>query len=120
MKPVLFLAALALAAGAATLVEARPARCVITEGGRTIIRGPCEFHADGGGSFWVDGGRNERPLAGEIAQVSVTVTSRGRGEARSLTNHPGGQVSNGRWGEVVRSRSDPACWVGSDFRICVY
>jgi hypothetical protein len=120
MKTALFLSALALAAAAATFAEARPARCVITNEGRTVIRGPCEFHASRGGSFWVDGGRNQEPLAGEVAQVSVSVSSRGRGQARSLTTHPGGYVTNGVWGDVARSRSDPACWVGSGFRICVY
>jgi hypothetical protein len=120
MKTAIFITTLALAAAAATMAEARPARCVITEGGRTVIRGPCEFHLDRGGSFWVDGGRNQERLVGEIDQVSVTMTSRGRGEARSLTVHRGGYVSNSVWGDATRSRSDPACWVGSDFRICVY
>ena len=122
MRTAFFLAALAFVAATATLAEARPARCVITDAGGTVYRGPCEFRSERGGSFWVEGGPNQEYLTRDIAQVSVALTSRDRGEARSLNRLRNGPLtmSNTRWGDVRRSRRDPACWIGTDFRICVY
>lgn len=96
--------------------EGRNARCLI-ESGAERYEGPCLFNAERGGSFFVrraDGA----VLLGEITDVSVVLTGRGRAEVRGLTT--GG--INSRWGPALRSDEDKACWVAEDgyFRVCAY
>lgn len=107
-------AALAVA-GSAALAKPRSARCAISGGAETPYKGPCRFEAEKGGSFTVTpAGR--RTFMGDVTSVSVYLVGSGQAEVRGLTT---GGV-NSRWGEARRSRRDPACWDGSDFRVCVY
>jgi hypothetical protein len=108
------LAAAAFAAFAATPAAARPARCVVHSTGAPVWRGACDFIPDGGGSFYIDPARGRFP--GGISDISVSLIRPGVAEVRGLT----GDGINSRWGEARRSRRDPACWVGSDFSVCVY
>jgi len=98
------------------------ARCVISNNSDGVfLNGPCLFDADRDGSFVIS------PVKGTflvpqddespgITQISLDVERRGRGEVRGLT----GAGMNSRWGPATRSAKDRACWVGEDFRLCVY
>ena len=114
MRVALAAFAFGLAVLAATPALARPARCVITAAGERAWRGPCDFMADGGGSFGIRPTRGHFPDG--IDLISVSLIRPGVADVRGLT--PDGV--NSRWGEARRSRRDRACWVGEDFSICVY
>ncbi|MCQ4191210.1 hypothetical protein [Methylocystis suflitae] len=93
---------------------ARPARCVVVSNGAQAFNGQCEFSAENGGSFSITPvGKSTFDGA---TVISVSVTLPGVAEVRGLTR----DGINSRWGEAKRSKTDPACWVGSDFKICVY
>jgi hypothetical protein len=94
------------------IAEARPVRCVIT--GSVQYAGKCDF-IDGGGSFSLSPiGRASFP--GGINPLSVGIDAPGVAEVRGLTR----DGINSLWGEARRSKNVPACWEGSDFRICAY
>jgi hypothetical protein len=115
MKTPLLVAAAAAAFFATPAPAAnRIARCVIASAGARTWRGPCRFIPDGGGSFAVAPVRGHFP--DDVDDISVSIVSPGLAEVRGLT--PDG--INSRWGEARRSRRDRACWVGSDFSVCVY
>lgn len=96
----------------------RTAQCLITnnEDG-PLLDGPCLFEAGSAGSFSLE--TAESPGGGDLVpgvySLSLTVTSKGEGYVRGLTS----DGTNSMWGEVERSKSDPACWEGSDFSVCV-
>jgi hypothetical protein len=116
MKAALALAALAVSVPLA-VVHAKPvaARCVISNTGEKPYSGPCSFLPEGKGSFSLDPiGR--RAFSGGIESVSVSITGPGEAEISGLTT----SGINSRWGPARRSRRDPACWDGGDFRVCVY
>ncbi|MBM3564125.1 MAG: hypothetical protein FJX16_08475 [Alphaproteobacteria bacterium] len=116
MKKIAALIALIIIAQPILLQEAaaRPARCVVLGNGMTPYRGTCNFMPDDGGSFAVE------PIGksgfDSVTMVSVAIVSPGVAEVRGLTR----DGINSRWGEAKRSKADRACWVGSDFKICVY
>ena len=128
MKPILtlaaFIVALATAVFAAvagialstTQAEAkpRPARCVIDAAGAPRWSGACRFDAQRGGSFTITPPRGH--FQNHVASISVSIVRPGLAEVRGLT-HAG---INSRWGQARRSPRDRACWVGSDFSVCVY
>ena len=91
---------------------ARPVRCVIT--GSVAYKGKCDFTNSGASFSIAPIGRDSFP--GGINPVNVAIVSPGVAEVRGLTR----EGINSRWGEARRSKSDPACWQGSDFRICAY
>lgn len=110
----MFALMLALSAAATPAAPEKTARCVITTNDATY-RGPCRFVSERGGHFSVRKvGRGT--ILPNITDVSVYVLSPGRADVRGLTT----DGINSRWGSATRSRQDPACWVGSDFRICAY
>ena len=92
--------------------HARPVRCVLT--GSIPYTGKCDFtHA--GASFSLSPiGRASFPDG--VNPVSVAIVAPGVAEVHGLTR----EGINSRWGEAHRSKRDPACWEGSDFRICAY
>ena len=121
MKPILAFAAAGLALTAATafiVAEAeakpRPARCVIDAAGASRWSGACQFDAERGGSFTITPPRGH--FQNRVTSISVSIVRPGLAEVRGVT-HAG---INSRWGEARRSPRDRACWVGSDFSICVY
>ena len=80
-------------------------------------RGKCRFVVEKGGSFSLSHpNRQGQPLFSEITDVSVYIVARNQAEVRGLTT----AGINSRWGEAVRSRRNPACWVGSDFEVCAW
>ncbi len=93
---------------------AKPARCVIQSGTAKYV-GPCQFHAEKGGSFSLD---PVKPKTHFWGATVLTIAMRGDGsaEVRGLTD----DGINSMWGSVRRSRKDPACWVGLDLKICAY
>lgn len=93
---------------------ARPARCVVNSAGAAAYNGKCEFSSETGGSFSIMA--TGKPAFNGATVISVSVTLPGVAEVRGLTR----DGINSRWGEAKRSKEDPACWVGSDFKICVY
>lgn len=94
------------------IAEARPVRCVIT--GSVQYAGKCDFIGSGGSFSLSPIGRASFP--GGINPLSVAIDTPGVAEVRGLTR----DGINSRWGEARRSKKDPACWEGSDFRICAY
>ena len=117
--PTLTAAALALTAATAVLVsqaEAKPraARCVVDAAGAPRWSGPCSFAPERGGSFTVTPRRGR--LFNGTTSISVTVIRPGVAEVRGMT----ALGVNSRWGQATRSRRDGACWIGSDFSVCVY
>ena len=108
--------ALIVAAQSVLLLDAsaRPAKCVVIGNGMTPYRGTCKFTPDNGGSFAI--APIGKPGFDGVTLVSVAIVSPGVAEVRGLTR----DGINSRWGEAKRSKTDPACWVGGDFKICVY
>ena len=99
--------------GPVPMAEAKPAHCVVESGPGYV--GPCTFSRFGGnGSFTLS--RPKQPILPNITTISVTMTRPGEAEVRGLTTWG----VNSRWGSATRSRSDAACWLGTDFRICAY
>lgn len=94
--------------------QAKVARCDVSTSGETY-KGPCEFSAFEKGSFSIDPLIKGKKILGAIS-VAVWIVEPGVAEVRGLTPHG----INSRWGEARRSRSNKACWLGSDFKICVY
>jgi len=109
----LLVTAIVLAAPPA-VARSKPASCQIASEGRVQFSGRCRFTAERGGSFSLGPLRGRSRLYGSILSVSVTLVGRGVAEVRGLTT--GG--INSRWGRAVRSKRDPACWVGRGFRVC--
>jgi hypothetical protein len=108
------LAALIIAEGPA---QARPreAQCLVKAAGARDYRGPCRFSPEKRGSFTIEPvGR--RAFGNGVTSISASMVSPGVAEVRGLT----GEGINSRWGEARRSKRDRACWLGSDFSICVY
>lgn len=111
-----FILAIGLIALIAAPAAAKPrgARCVISGEGSAVWRGPCIFDAERNGSFSISPSRGS--FSGGIGEISVSIVRPGVAEVRGLT----ADGINSRWGEARRSRRDPACWVSSDFSVCVY
>jgi len=95
---------------AASVAEARPARCVITTADDSW-EGACDFQAESDGSFAISPMSGAFP--GGVSDITVSITEPGVAEVRGLTS----RGVNSRWGEA---RRDGACWVGEDFSVCAY
>lgn len=100
---------------AAVVAAPRPARCVVASAGEATWQGPCRFEAERGGSFTVTPAQ-AGSFAGGIQVISLTILEPDVGDVRGLTR----DGINSRWGAARRSTRDRACWVGSDFSLCVY
>ena len=111
----LSLAVAVLIAPPQATAKPKTALCRIESGGSLKYNGRCRFTPERGGSFTIGPVRGQGPLYRGVLVISVSIIRRGVAEVRGLT----GAGINSRWGRAVRSRRNPACWVGSDFRICV-
>ena len=103
------------------IADAKTARCVVKQHGSTSYSGKCEFGKHRDGTFWIrkqSGTIHPKfpVILPSIHQIAVYVISPGKAEVRGLTING----NNSRWGSAVRSKKDPACWIGSDFEICAY
>ncbi|HEX5181957.1 MAG TPA: hypothetical protein VFW19_02275 [Allosphingosinicella sp.] len=115
MKKLILVAAAMAALPFAAHAKPAPARCVVASAGEKPYSGPCSFLSEGKGSFDIaPAGR--RVFSGEVTGVTVSVTGPGTAEVSGLTT----SGVESRWGIAHRSRHDPACWEGEDFRVCVY
>ena len=117
MKPAAgaaLLLALASAAPALGETKVRVVDCRIESASKVEVSGKCRFIPDDGGTFTLENADQDKPLYGEILMVTVAIVSPGKAEVRGLTK----AGINSRWGEATRSTRDPACWDGSDFKIC--
>ena len=98
-----------------TDAQAKVARCDVSDSSGGSYKGPCEFSAFEKGSFSIEPLIKGKKILGATI-VSVWIVEPGVAEVRGLTPHG----LNSRWGEARRSTSNKACWLGSDFTICVY
>ena len=114
MKSLILIVAL-IAAVIPTPANAKDARCVIRQQGKVAFSGACIFDQEKDGSFFVRR-HDTKPILTNIIDVSVTIISDGVAEVRGLTT----DGINSRWGRAIRSKTDAACWTGSDFEICAY
>ena len=108
------LAVLLIPEGAAQ-AKPRDAQCLVKSAGAPDYRGPCRFTPEERGAFTIEPARR-RSFANGITTISASMVAPGLAEVRGLTR----EGVNSRWGEARRSRRDRACWLGSDFSICVY
>lgn len=90
------------------------AKCNVSNSYGEAYRGSCKFTAYEKGSFTIEPSKRGDLILGSD-MVSLWITEPGLGEVRGTTPEGG----NSRWGEAERSSQNRACWVGSDFRICV-
>ncbi|MBN2824221.1 MAG: hypothetical protein JXQ76_02770 [Campylobacterales bacterium] len=97
-----------------SLLLAKSALCTVESNHQIEFHGNCDFQSEQGGSFSIAQFNPNQPLYGPILSVSVYIVQRGIAEVRGLTT----DGINSRWGEARRSQDDPACWIGSDFKIC--
>ena len=116
MKSLIAAAVISLVVAAAP-VEAKPRRasCVVRSAGAAAYRGPCNFLPEEKGSFSI-APIGRRSFQNGVSSIGVWIVSPGVAEVRGLTR----DGINSRWGEARRSRRNRACWLGSDFSICVY
>lgn len=112
----LLAAAMSATAPAPADARTKAAACQIDSQGAVKFKGRCRFAAGRGGSFSLSRVNGSGALYGSILTVNVTVVGRGVAEVRGLTR----AGNNSRWGRATRSKRDPACWVGSDFRVCAW
>lgn len=107
-------ATLGLAVAAPSFATGKYAGCYVEKNGRVITRGECTFHANGPrGSFQISGDY-KADLGRGVSYVDVKIGRPGAGVAYA-------RLANGRyvrWGAVVRSNADRACWVGAGLNIC--
>jgi hypothetical protein len=96
--------------------KSRVVSCRIESSGKLQFKGRCLFTSDTNGSFSLGSVGKPGRFFRTILSVNVYVVKRGVAEVRGLTKHG----INSRWGPAMRSKRDPACWVGSDFRICAW
>lgn len=107
-------AILALFCGLAALsssVEAKTARCDITsKANNARYQGPCDFNPSKGGSFELGVPDEAAEKLETMFPVYVEVTAPGRG-----------LLSIYKWSDSIRrDPKQPACWVNTSYRICVY
>lgn len=95
--------------------EAKDARCLIKQNGSIAYSGSCQFRLGEGGSFSISR-HDGKHILPSITDIFVYIVSPGIAEVRGLTING----NNSRWGSAMRSKKDPACWMGSDFEICAY
>lgn len=90
------------------------ADCRIESAGKVDFNGKCRFTPDGASGSFSLSRDGQGALYGTILAVTVVVVSPGVAEVRGLTR----DGINSRWGEAKRSAQEPACWLGSDFKVC--
>jgi hypothetical protein len=107
--------AVLIVAGGAAEAKPRDARCSVKTAGAPDYQGPCRFSPEEKGSFTIEP-KGRRAFANGVTSISIWMVSAGIAEVRGLTR----DGINSRWGEARRSKRDRACWLGSDFSVCVY
>ncbi|MCS4298907.1 MULTISPECIES: hypothetical protein [Acinetobacter] len=94
--------------------KAKSAVCQIDEGGKIRYKGKCNFEPQGGGSFYISHPNITQKL--KVAGLTVMIEKKDQAIVEATKLSGGGSI----WGEAYRSQQQKACWVGSDFKICVW
>lgn len=94
--------------------KAKQANCNVSNSYGESYKATCKFTMYENGSFTIEPSKQGDLILGSD-MVSVWITEPGFAEVQGATPEGG----NSRWGEARRSAQNRACWVGSDFRICV-
>ncbi|WP_379546081.1 hypothetical protein ACFCW2_09980 [Qipengyuania sp. DSG2-2] len=97
---------------AAEAAKWRDVNCSISEGD-IGYDGPCQFKAEGGGSFTVRR-KNGETFIGDMTQASLALSSGGQAQMRTL-NKDGSRSS---WVPAERLEFDKACWEGDYLVVC--
>lgn len=96
------------------------ARCVVRNRVEALeYAGPCNFIAEGNGSFTIEDAE-AHPILG-YAKLTVKVTTPGVGEltALRLSGATGAPESTSA-SAIQRSPEDTACWVNAIYSVCAY
>ncbi|QMT34012.1 hypothetical protein LNQ82_06000 [Conchiformibius steedae DSM 2580] len=96
--------------------QAKPAQCLIESSGEILFKGKCNFSADRDGSFTLENIRRNGELYDNILMVSVSIVSPKVAHVRGVTSFG----NSSYWGDVRRSRTQPACWANNEFKICAW
>jgi hypothetical protein len=94
--------------------SAKTAMCVVSSL-KAKYSGPCSFTPGPRGSFTVSA-LETRYMLPRVAAVSVAVDEYDYAKVRAVMA-TGVELP---WGDARRSKSDRACWIGEDFRVCAY
>ncbi|MBN1378559.1 MAG: hypothetical protein JXA04_04935 [Gammaproteobacteria bacterium] len=94
----------------------RVVRCQVDSNGGESFSGECLFESKQNGSFHIRNADASKPMLKGISDINVYIVEKGVAEVRGLTE----DGINSRWGAAHRSEIDRACWVGSDFKVCVW
>lgn len=106
--------AILLSIAVPAMAQAKPATCLLEEGGKTLYKGKCDFDPQGNGSFFISHPSFAKKL--NFAGVMVWIESKNEVYAQISKLESGSYM----WGEVTRSQKDKACWVGNGFKICTW
>ena len=94
--------------------KVKEATCQIDEGGQTRYKGKCNFEPQGGGSLYISHPNITKKV--KVEGLMVMIESKDQAVVQATKLGGGGSI----WGEAVRSQKQKACWVGSDFKVCVW
>jgi hypothetical protein len=110
-KSLVALTAVCGLAAFSSVAEAKPAKCDITSKAiNARYQGPCDFKPSKGGSFELGIPDDAAYKLETMFPVYVEITAPGRG-----------LLSIYKWSEPIRrDAKQPACWVNTSYRICVY
>lgn len=110
-KSLAIMAAVCGLAAFSSSAEAKTARCDITsKANNARYQGPCDFNPSKGGSFELGVPDEAAEKLETMFPVYVEVTAPGRG-----------LLSIYKWSDSIRrDPKQPACWVNTSYRICVY
>lgn len=107
MKKLLWIGLLGLWSNAA---HATPADCLLVVGGKTYIKGVCEFSPRGGGNFQISG-------KDYFAQLNINSEENG-GKNTGSVNWNGEPGSAHAQGPGMEVRRKGVCWEGPSVKIC--
>jgi hypothetical protein len=94
----------------------KPAKCLVDAGYDAQYQGPCLFKGYGKGSFIISPRFQNGRFVDGISFLSVDIYAKNHANVRVMLE--GGISSN--WGDAIRSKTQPACWIGDDFKICAW
>jgi len=107
---------IALVFSSASSASEKTVHCLIESNGNSPYKGNCLFLREKGGSFTLRSIDKLKPILEQISNISIYIIEKDVAEVRGLTL----DGINSRWGNAKRSSKDTACWVGGDFKICVW
>jgi hypothetical protein len=113
MKKTLTLSLLIACAAFSSSAFAKDAKCKITLNNEVVVNGTCSFKLIGNdGSFVLSG---KHGLYQDIEAFKVQMMSKDAAKVYAV----GYDGDSNNWGKTTRSKSNPACWKGKTYQICV-